>query len=212
MLGNSRSKIVGVCAAFIMSGVAVPDLFAATVKVTADTPVSFRATFTGVDTDPQSLGGGNDFQQFTFDFWTVLVNLRGDSVDTFGNATGFYEIQLTHTGSLAADPKAPVVNTFLFYGGLQPGVTLTDKSVASQPHDLGAEYLSTTVNILFDPIAGQTRFSGSIAGDSDLDGDGKLDTVDTDAVVDTLKGMKDIGLITGKEMGQIIKQTKQPIK
>jgi hypothetical protein len=192
-----------------MSGVAVPNLFAATVKVTADTPVSFRATFNGVDTDPQTYGG-NDYQVFTFDFWTVLVNLRGDSVDAFGNAAGFYEIQLTHTGSLAADPKAPVVNTFLFYGGLQPGVTLTDKSVASQPHDLGSEYLSTTVNITFGN--GQTTFTGSIAGDSDLDGDGKLDTVDTDAVVDTLKGMKDIGLITGKEMGQIIKQTKQPIK
>ena len=211
MLGNSRSNIVGLCAAFILSGAAVPDLFAATVKVTADTPVSFRATFTGVDTDPQTLAG-NDFQVFTFNFWTVLVNLRGDSVDSFGNATGFYEIQLTHTGSLAADPKAPVVNTFLPYGGLQPGVTLTDQSIASQPHDLGSEYLSTTVNILFDPTAGQTRFSGSIAGDSDLDGDGQLDTVNTDAVVDTLKGMKDIGLITGKEMGQIIKQTKQPIK
>jgi hypothetical protein len=195
MLGNSRSTIVGLCAAFILSGAAVPDLFAATMKVTADTPVSFRATFTGVDTDPQTLDG-NDFQVFTFNFWTVLVNLRGDSVDAFGNGSGFYEIQLTHTG--------------LFYGGLQPDVTLTDKSVASQPHDLGSEYLSTTVNITLGK--GQTTFSGSIAGDSDLDGDGKLDTVDTDAVVDTLKGMKDLGLITGKEMGQIIKQTKQPIK
>lgn len=105
-----------------------------------------------------------------------------------------------------------MVNTFLFYGALQPAVTLTDKSVASQPHGAGSEYLSTTVNILFDPTVGQTRFNGSIAGDSDLDGDGEPDTVDTDAVVDTLKGMKDIGLITGKEMGQIIKQTKQPIK
>ena len=209
MLGNSRSTIVGLCAAFILSGAAVPDLFAATMKVTADTPVSFRATFTGVDTDPQTLDG-NDFQVFTFNFWTVLVNLRGDSVDAFGNGSGFYEIQLTHTGSLDPHPKAPVVNTFLFYGGLQPDVTLTDKSVASQPHDLGSEYLSTTVNITLGK--GQTTFSGSIAGDSDLDGDGKLDTVGTDAVVDTLKGMKDIGLITGKEMGQIIKQTKQPIK
>jgi hypothetical protein len=31
-------------------------------------------------------------------------------------------------------------------------------------------------------------------------------------VVQTLKVLKDIGVITGKEMGQIIKQTKQPIK
>ena len=209
MLGNSRSAIVGLCAAFIMSGAAAPNLFAATVKVTADTPVSFRATLSGVDTDPQTVGG-NDYQVFTFDFWTVLVNLRGDSVDAFGNASGFYEIQLTHTGTLAPHPKAPVVNTFLFYGGLQAGVTLTDKSVASQPHDLGSEYLSTTVNITFEN--GQTAFTGSIAGDSDLDGDGKLDSVDTDAVVDTLKGLKDFGIITGKEMGQIIKQTKQPIK
>jgi hypothetical protein len=211
MLRNSRSKIVGLCAAFIMSGATVPDLFAATVKVTADTPVSFRATFTGVDTDPQTIDG-NDFQVFTFDFWTVLVNLRGDSVDGFGNATGFYEIQLTHTGALDPHPKAPVVNTFLHYGGLQPGVTLTDKSVASQPSGAGSEYLSTTVNILFDPTAGQTRFTGSIAGDSDLDGDGQLDTVDTDAVVDTLRSLKGAGIITGQEMGQIIKQTKQPIK
>jgi len=211
MLGISTRKIVGVCAAVVMFGIGVPDVFAATMKVTADTPVSFRATFEGIDTDPQTLGG-NDFQTFTFDFWTVLVNLRGDSVDAFGNGTGFYEIQLKHTGTLDPHPKAPVVNTFLFYGGLQPGVTLTDKSVASQPYDLGSEYLSTTVNILFDPAAGQTRFSGSIAGDSDLDGDGKMDTVDTDAVVDTLKGLKEVGIITGKEMGQIIKQTKQPIK
>jgi hypothetical protein len=209
MPGISRSRIVGVCAAFIMSGIAVPDLFAATVKVTADTPVSFRATLAGVDTDPQTYGG-NDYQVFTFDFWTVLVNLRGDSVDAFGNASGFYEIQLTHTGSLDPHPKAPVVNTFLFYGGLQPDVTLTDKSVASQPHVSGSEYLSTTVNITFGN--GQTTFTGSIAGDSDLDGDGKMDSVDTDAVVDTLKGLKDVGIITGKEMGQIIKQTKQPIK
>ena len=42
------------------------------------------------------------------------------------------------------------------------------------------------------PTAGQTTFSGSIAGDSDLDGDGEIDTVDTDVVVDTLRGI-DIG-------------------
>ena len=132
MLGISRSRIVGVCAAFIVSGAAAPDLFAATMNVTADTPASFRATFTGIDTDPGSIDG-NDFQVFTFNFWTVLVNLRGDSVDAFGNGAGFYEIQLTHTGLLDPHPKAPVVNTFLFYGGLQRDVTLTDKSVASQP-------------------------------------------------------------------------------
>ena len=58
----------------------------------------------------------------------------------------------------------------------------------------------------------QTTFTGSIAGDSDLDGDGQMDGKNTDVVVDTLRGLKDVGIITGKEMGQIIKQTKQPIK
>jgi hypothetical protein len=211
MLRNSGRTIIGLCAAFVLSLVAVPDLMAAGVKVTVDTPWSFRASFSGVDTDPYSLGG-NDFQVFTFNFWTVLVNLRTDAVDVNGNASGFYEIQLTHTGALVTDPTAPVVKASLVYSGLQPDVTLTDKSVSSQPHDAGSEYLSTTVNITFSPSTGTSQFNGSIAGDSDLDGDGQLDSQDTDAVVDTLKSLKDVGIITGKEMGQIIKQTKQPIK
>ena len=142
----------------------------------------------------------------------MLVNLRGDSVDGFGNLAGFYEIQLTHSGTLAPDPSAPIVNTFLHYGGLLPGATLTDSSVASQPHGLGSEYLSTTVNITFDPPNARVLFSGSIAGESDLNGDGKLDTTDNDAVVHTLEGLKKGGVITGREMGQIIKQTNQPIQ
>src|SRR5262245_60839742 len=58
--------------------------FGADFTVTADTPTSFRASLSGVDTDPFSLGSGNDFAQLTFAFWTVLVNLRGDGVDLDG--------------------------------------------------------------------------------------------------------------------------------
>lgn len=175
--------------------------------------LSFRASFTGLDTNAASIEG-NDFQVFTFDFWTVLVNLRGDGVDVNGDAFGFYEIQLSRTGSVVADPSAPVVKTYLFYAGLQPGVTLTDNSVSSQPHGDGAEYLTTSVNIVYDASAGQVRFAGTIAGDSDLNGDGIIDSdqTSTDAVVKTLQALKDAGVITGKEMGQIIKQTNQPSK
>jgi hypothetical protein len=210
MLGNN-SKFIGLCAAFILSVAAVRDLSAATLKVTVDTPVSFRATFTGVDTDPTTYGG-NDYQVFTFDFWTVLVNLRGDWIEGDGKAAGFYEIQLTHSGTLAPDPTAPIVNTYLFYEHLLPGLTLTDNSLGAQPHGAGTEYLVTSVNITYDSKAGKTFFSGSIAGDSDLDGDGKLDSTDNDAVVKTLNGLKGAGVITGREMGQIIKQTNQPSK
>ena len=183
----------------------------ATVTPTVDTPLSFRATFTGVDTDPTSIGG-NDFQVFTFDFWTVLVNLRGDGVDANGNAFGFYEIQLTRTGSVLADATAPTVKTFLFYDALQAGVTMTDLGVSSQPHGAGAEYLTTNVRIAY--TLSSVQFEGTLAGDSDLNGDGVMDTdqTPTDAVVKTLQGLKDVGVITGKEMGQIIRQTKQPIK
>jgi hypothetical protein len=197
-------------AALVLSALAAPQAMAANLIVTADTPVSFRATLTGLDTDAATIAG-NDFQVFTFKFWTVLVNLRGDGVNTNG-AFGFYEIQLTHTGSLAPDATAPIVKTSLVYVDLQPAVVLTDKTVSSQPHAAGAEYLSTTVNIVFDPGMNSTTFSGSISGDSDLDGDGAVDSKDTDQVVDTLKGLKNAGVITGQEMGQIIKQTKQPVK
>jgi hypothetical protein len=73
---------------------------------------------------------------------------------------------------------------------------------------------STSVNILYDSSAGTVGFAGTIAGDSDLNGDGIMDSdqTSTDAVVKTLQTLKDVGLITGKEMGQIIKQTKQPFK
>jgi hypothetical protein len=39
-----------------------------------------------MDTDPATIGS-NDFQVYTRDFWTVLVNLRGDGVDVDGNAS-----------------------------------------------------------------------------------------------------------------------------
>lgn len=201
----------GTLAALVFSFATAPALLAAELTVTADTPVSFRATFTGTDTDPLTIGG-NDFQVFTTDFWTVLVNLRGDGVDENGNAYGFYEIQLTRTGNAVADGTAPVVNTFLFYANLQPSVEMTDDGVASQPHGTGMEYLSTTVRILYDPGAGTVSFSGTIAGDSDFDSDGTVDSKQTDLVVDKLKSLKDVGIITGKEMGQIIRQTRQPIK
>jgi hypothetical protein len=196
-----------------LSFVAVPSVLAATVKPTVDTPLSFRASFTGLDTDALSIAG-NDFQVFTFQFWTVLVNLRGDGVDTDGNAVGFYEIKLWRTGTKIDDPSAPGVNTYLFYAGLQPGVTLTDNTVSSQPHGGGSEYLTTSVTIQFDSTDGTTHFTGTIAGDSDLNGDGIMDSdqTSTDTVVKTLQTLKDVGLITGREMGQIIKQTKQPIK
>jgi hypothetical protein len=210
---NSVRTFAALIVAIVGSVVAVPELSAATVTPTVDTPLSFRATFTGLDTDATTIDG-NDFQVFTFAFWTVLVNLRGDAVDTSGNAVGFYEIQLTRTGSAIADPTAPGVNTYLFYAGLAPGVTLTDVGVSSQPHGAGAEYLTTSVNILYDQSSGTVQFDGSIAGDSDLDGDGVMDTdqTPTDTVVKTLQTLKDAGVITGKEMGQIIRQTKQPIK
>src|SRR4051812_16825095 len=84
---------------------------AAEFQVFADTPTSFRAIFTGADSDPFSVGSGNDYAVAQFKFWTVLVNLRGDFVDPFGNAGGFYEIQLTHSGTAVQNPLAPVVKT-----------------------------------------------------------------------------------------------------
>jgi hypothetical protein len=206
---NKGSRIAGLLAALVFCLVAVPDLLAASIEVTADTPVSFHATFKGADTDPYSIAG-NDFQTFTFDFWTVLVNLRGDGVDASGNAFGFYEIQLTHTGSLVADPTAPLVNTFLLYGGLQPNVVLTDSMVSSQPHQAGSEYLMTTVQIRFDPSAGVTHLNGTIAGDSDLDGDGTTDSQQTHMLIEILQDLMQVGTITGREMGEIIRQTRQP--
>jgi hypothetical protein len=88
---------------------------------------------------------------------------------------------------------------------------MTDKSVSSQPHGDGSEYLTTSVGIRYEPSAGAVFFEGSIAGDSDLNGDGIMDSA-TDDIVRTLQTLKDAGVITGKEMGQIIKQTNQPRK
>jgi hypothetical protein len=208
---NTKSRFAVLLIAFVLCFGAVPNLHAAGLKVTVDTPFSFRASFTATDTDPYTLGG-NDYQVFTLDYWTVLVNMRGDSVNLSGNASGFYEIQLRHTGSVIADATAPLVSTSLLYSNLLPTVVLTDSTVSSQPHQAGSEYLTTTVNIVFDPGAGATSFNGSIAGDSDLNGDGIIDSLSFDGVLQTLQGLKDLGIITGKEMGQIIKQTRQPIK
>jgi hypothetical protein len=210
---NHLRAFAALILAVLCSFVGVPSLLAAEVTPTVDTPLSFRASFKGLDTDAHSIDG-NDFQVFTFDFWTVVVNLRGDGVDADGAAFGFYEVNLSRTGSKAVDSTAPVVKTYLFYANLQPGVTLSDNSVSSQPHGDGSEYLTTSVNILYDPSANAVRFAGTIAGDSDLNGDGIIDSdqTSTDTIVKTLQTLKDIGLITGKEMGQILKQTNQPIK
>ena len=210
---NPRRTFAALVVAVVLSFVAVPSALAAIVTPTVDTPLSFRASFTGLDTDALSIGF-NDFQIVTFQFWTVMVNLRGDGVDVNGNAFGFYEIKVWRTGTIVDDPSAPGVNTYLVYAGLQPGVTLTDNTVSSQPHGDGSEYLTTSVNIQYDSAAGTAQFAGTIAADSDLNCDGIMDSVQTstDAVVKTLQTLKEVGLITGKEMGQIIKQTKQPIK
>jgi hypothetical protein len=203
----TRTLRLCVALAACLLGVTTPVL-AADIVVTADTPFTFRATFTGVDTDASTTDGG-DFKTWTFDYWTVLVNLRVDSVDGNGVATGFYEIQLTHTGHVLPNPDAPVVKAFLVGFTLQPGVLLTDTSVSSALKGTGSDYLSTTVDVLLQGDTG--LYSGSIAGDTDLDGDGTLDAKEaTDEVVETLKVLKDVGVITGKEMGQIIKQTKRP--
>jgi hypothetical protein len=182
---------------------------AANFEVLADTPVSFRANFTGVDTDPASLGSGNDFKRITFDFWTVLVNLRGDSVDLNGNAFGFYEIQLIHSGNLIPNPDAPILDSFLVWGPLAPDVEDMDTQSHSKPNGAGFDYLSTTVNFEYDPDANVVNYSGTISGDSDLDGNGVLDSKQTDEVVKILQGLKDQGEITGSKMGEIIKQTNQ---
>ena len=210
---KSLSRFAGPILAGLWSVVGVSPASAATVVPTVDTPWSFRATFKGLDIDPASING-NDFQVFTFDFWTVLVNLRGDGIDLDGNAFGFYEIQLSRTGAKVANPSAPVVNTFLFYSALQPAVMLTDTSVSSRPDGAGSDYLSTSVNIVFSPESSNVKFSGTISGDVDLNGDGVVDSdqIKTDKVVETLQALKDLGIITGREMGQIIKQTNQPIK
>jgi hypothetical protein len=210
---NRVKKFAGLIVAVVGSLVVVPGVLAADVTPTVDTPLSFRATFKGLDTDPQSLSG-NDFQVFEFNYWTVLVNLRGDGVDLNGDEFGFYEIQLTRTGSTIADPSAPIVKTSLIYSGLQPGVTMTDKSLSSGQHGDGSEYLTTSVGIRYEPSAGAVFFEGTIAGDSDLNGDGIVDSdqTSTDVIVKTLQTLKDAGVITGKEMGQIIKQTNQPRK
>jgi hypothetical protein len=203
----ARAVVALACVLFAATG-----LHAATVTPTVDSPAAFRATFTGLDTNPQSIGDGNDFQIFVFNYWTVLVNLRGDAVDGDGNASGFYEIQLTHSGSLVSDPTAPVVNTFLVWGPLAPGTLLTDPSSNAQAHGAGSESLSTVTNLTFDPSANVVHYAGSIAGDADLDGDGTADAQATNDVAHTLIELKKAGTITGKQQGQTIKQTNQAKK
>src|SRR5689334_12469153 len=81
---------------------------AATFNVSVDSPTALRLTFTGEDTNPSSLGDGNDFAVATFGYWNILVNLRGDAVAKDGSVSGFYEIQARHSGSVLADPTAPL--------------------------------------------------------------------------------------------------------
>jgi hypothetical protein len=201
---------ISVLAGFVLCIAAVTEV-RAEVKVAVDTPWSFRATFTAVDTDPASIAG-NDYRELTFDYWSVLFNMRGDAV-VDGKLNGFYEIQLRRTGHKALNPDAPVVNTHLFYSGLEPDLVLTDTGVSAQSNaEGGSDFLSHTVYILFDQANGVVRFSGTIAGDVDLTGDGEVDVPTTDKVVETLRDLKDVGIITGQEMGQIIRQTRQPVK
>jgi len=101
---NRVKKFAGLIVAVVGSLVVVPGVLAADVTPTVDTPLSFRATFKGLDSDPQSIAG-NDFQVFEFDFWTVLVNLRGDAVDGNGTievvaraANGFVEVRVLDSG------------------------------------------------------------------------------------------------------------------
>jgi hypothetical protein len=189
--------------AFVL--LAATGLQAATITATVDTPTSFRATFSGLDTNPQDLGAGNDFQVFEFNYWTVLVNLRGDFVDAAGNAGGFYEIQLTHSGLLAPDPSAPVVNTFLFWDGLAPGAVLTDSKSRTRAHGASSDFMATEVAITFDASGNVVNYEGSIAGES-------LDVSDTSDVAHALSDLKKAGTITGKTQGQTIKKTNQAKK
>jgi hypothetical protein len=208
-----RHTIVGCAALLAFCSVAAPRLEAVEIKVLVDTPWSFRATFTGVDTDPFSLdaGAGNDFIMATFNYWTVVLNLRGDGVEA-GLAKGFYEIKVIHNGTKDLSPGAPDFGTFLFYEDLVAGVVLTDAQSASAPHGTGTDDVSTSINITFDDDAGLTHFDGLIAADADDDGDGKSDSLKpTEEIVNDLQGLKDDGQITGQEMGQIIKQTNKPV-
>jgi hypothetical protein len=200
MLAHSTLVRMIAAPAFVL--LAATGLQAATITATVDTPTSFRATFTGQDTNPQDLGAGNDFQIFEFNYWTVLVNLRGDFVDTAGNAGGFYEIQLTHSGSLLSDPTAPVVNTFLFWEGLAPGAVLTDAKSRTRAHGARSEFLATDVSITFDPSGNVVDYEGSIAGES-------FDVNDTSDIAHTLIDLKKAGTITGKTQGRTIKRTNQ---
>ena len=196
----------------VAAGTVASTSLAAEFEVIADTPTSFRANFTGVDTDPLSPSAGNDFAVTQFKFWTVLVNLRGDSVDQSGNASGYYEIQLTHSGTALENPLAPVLKTFLFYANLQPGTMLMDDGVSSGSAGAGAEYLTTLVNIEYEPLANVVTYNGAIAGDSDLDGDQVLDSLEFDEVIKALQDLKDERIISGQEQGQIIKQTRTIVK
>lgn len=180
---------------------------AAELEVIADTPTSFRANFVGADTDPATQGGGNDYQEFKFNFWTVLVNLRGDLVDLNGDAWGFYEIKLTHTGASSENESAPVVSSSLSWGPLAAEDVLGSYQVQSGLNGAGSDYLTTDVSISYDPETNVVNYSGSIAGDSDLNGDGVMDSQQTDYVAKTLQDLKSGGAITGKDMGQILKQT-----
>lgn len=180
---------------------------AANFEVIADTPTSFRANFGGIDMDPETPAGGNDYQVVEFNFWTVLVNLRGDTVDANGDAWGYYQINLTHSGALSVNVNAPVVISYLSWGPLAAGDDLTDYQVHAGANGAGSDYLTTDVNITYDPAANVVNYSGSIAGDSDLNGDAVMDSQEIDDVAQTLQHLKSSGTITGKDVGQILKET-----
>jgi len=189
----------------------VSSVQAATFNVLVDSPTAFRATFMGVDTDPDSVGGGNDFQVVEFKYWTVLVNLRGDSI-TGGNANGFYEIQLIHSGSVIADPTAPMINVSTVFTGLEPGDVLTDNKSNSAPHAGTPDTLTTVADITYDDVDNLVIYEGAIAGDADLDADGVKDIGDkgaTDDLVKILNQVKNSGGITGREHGQAIADSRR---
>jgi hypothetical protein len=200
-LARYRNWILALMASAAMS------LSAATFDVTEDSLAAFRATFKGTDIDPSTVGGGNDFMTVTFGFWTVLVNLRGDELAADGSETGFYEIQLTHRGSTFPNSLASTMSTSLHYTGLDSGELLSDHEVNSQPDGKGHDYLTTDVTISFNSVSGTVKFTGTIAGDSDLNGDGTNDSGKGDEAAQTLNWLKDQGIITGQEKGQIMKAT-----
>jgi hypothetical protein len=189
---------------------------AADLEILADTPISFRANFIGTDTDPFSLGAGNDFATFVTDYWTLLLNLRADAVDPSGNYSIFYEIILTHTGKLTPKKLAPDVHVSSS-ATVPAGTVLEEEELSSALNGGGQELLSTTTVVSYNAKFGVVDYIGTIAGDCDLDGNGVTDAEQfanqpVDDVVKGIKNLRTLGLITGREQGRIIKETNQDPK